>query len=441
MTTVTFTSSGTFTVPAYSTMTVEVLGGQGTTGTNLTDPATSTVYTGGAGAAGGRSFKSYTFGAGPTPGASVAILIGATSRFTSGSYPTAYSGDNGQNAFVIPGDGDSPDNYYNGADGVPGTASGGDTNTTGGSAETAPKIVITYSEVPQQHLEASADGQATATAALRRSRHLSAGAQATSAAAATLSVDTPGNLHLEAAAQAQASGTASLRQTVSLASALLIGGVEAMALNAAYLTSLGSGTSGMSISIANIALDLLEEEPIVTADDNRAVVRWMTRNFVPIRDAMLRAHPWNFATRRTTLTRLEDAPAYGWASGYTKPSDCLRILPLTGDYHTGSEVPYTLEGQTILSNGTSDIRLLYIKRVVDDSEMDPIFVQALGATIAARAANFITGKQSYAKYCEELAARLTQQAQMVDALEGTPYNAQGEDWINARSGSVEGTYY
>jgi hypothetical protein len=191
----------------------------------------------------------------------------------------------------------------------------------------------------------------------------------------------------------------------------------------------------MSVAIMNMALDFLEEEPILTAEDDRTAVRWMNRNFGPIRDAMLRSHPWNFALKRAGLARLAAIPSSGWSYGYELPADCLRILPLTSSgYLNGSAVSYAVEGRTILSNSVTPAIISYVSRVESEADMDPLFVQALAVTVAARAASFITGKNSLAQTLSAQARELTMQAQMVDALEGSAPTPDGDDFFNARSG-------
>lgn len=191
----------------------------------------------------------------------------------------------------------------------------------------------------------------------------------------------------------------------------------------------------MSVAIMNMALDFLEEEPILTAEDDRTAVRWMNRNFAPIRDALLRSHNWNFAIKRASLAKLADAPSSGWSYGYALPADCLRVLPLTykGNLN-GASLNYTVEGRTILTDSSSPSLISYVSRVESEADMDPLFVQALAATVAARAASFITGKNSMAQTLSAQARELTMQAQMVDALEGSAPTPEGEDWINGRSG-------
>ena len=193
----------------------------------------------------------------------------------------------------------------------------------------------------------------------------------------------------------------------------------------------------MSVAIMNMALDMLQEEPILTAEDDRAAVRWMNRNFQPVCDSMLRVHPWNFAVRRASLAALSDAPSSGWTRQFQLPADCIRILPATSGYLNGASVPHAIEGRKLLTDSGSPFTLSYIGRVSSESSMDPMFVQALAATLAARAAPFITGKNSLAQTLAQQAQQLTMQAQMVDSLEGTPYEAESDDWVNGRFGDVQ----
>jgi hypothetical protein len=186
-------------------------------------------------------------------------------------------------------------------------------------------------------------------------------------------------------------------------------------------------------AIMNMALDLLEEEPILSPDDDRAAVRWMDRNYAPVRDALLRSHPWNFAIKRASLPILTDAPTSGWSYAYQLPSDCLRILPLAySGYLNGRSLQYALEGRTLVSDEAAPLVISYIARVTDDAQMDPMFVQALAASLAARAASWLTGKQGVREAMQQMATQLTMQAQMVDSLEGSPAEAETDSWIDGR---------
>ena len=187
-------------------------------------------------------------------------------------------------------------------------------------------------------------------------------------------------------------------------------------------------------AIMNQALDLLEEEPIIDPSDDRAAVRWMNRNYGPVRDSLLRLHPWNFAVRRKSLAREATAPDSGWRYSFVLPPDCLRVLPLdVGGYLNGASVQYAIEGRRIVSDACQQpLPISYIARVEDDTQMDAMFVQVLAVTLAYRAASWLTGKQGLAQAMQQQAKEMLMQAQMVDSLEGTPATPEADDWINGR---------
>lgn len=163
----TFTTSGTFTVPAYSTLVVSCEGGQGASGANGANGAdimdgAGNVYHGGAGGpggpggAGGRCVKTYSSGSGPSVASSITVSVGGGgASITFGTNPTANPGSaggdgtNGGDAYVVTYAGD--DTYFNGTDGTAGSAganggaSGGDSNITGGSSSGSGAVTFSWS--------------------------------------------------------------------------------------------------------------------------------------------------------------------------------------------------------------------------------------------------------------------------------------------------------
>lgn len=190
------------------------------------------------------------------------------------------------------------------------------------------------------------------------------------------------------------------------------------------------------VDVANMALDHLEEEPLSDLYEDRTVARWMRRNFGPTRDAMLRSYPWNFATRRSQLHSPARAP-FEWSWGYTLPQDVLRIVPLTMDGRADSPpVPFTVEGDTLYTDLGSPLSVRYICRIENPDLWDPMFTQAFAATLAMKAAHYITGKQSMVATLREIAKDLLQQAKDVDAIESGVEYVIAEDWVTGR---VRGT--
>lgn len=55
------------------------------------------------------------------------------------------------------------------------------------------------------------------------------------------------------------------------------------------------------VEIANMALSLMGEATITALSNSTAAARAMNLHYIPVRDALLRSHPWNFAQRRISL--------------------------------------------------------------------------------------------------------------------------------------------
>src|SRR5690606_18638729 len=94
-------------------------------------------------------------------------------------------------------------------------------------------------------------------------------------------------------------------------------------------------TSHTLVTIANRAIDIIEENPISTLDDTGAVARWIKRNYAHTVELSLREQPWNFACEYHTLNAEPSAPAYRWKNRYKPPNGWVRVLPLTHNGERG----------------------------------------------------------------------------------------------------------
>jgi len=186
-------------------------------------------------------------------------------------------------------------------------------------------------------------------------------------------------------------------------------------------------------ALCNLALDYLDEAPLTSIDEGTSVARWFKRNFWPLVDGLTRKHPWNFALARVLLPANSTSPPFGWAYAYTLPSDCLRVLPLSDDgIDAGSPIAFKVEKADIVTDRPPPLALRYIARTRNPGLFDNQFCDALAALLAQKAAHFITGKQSYAQAMAQMYQGLLNDAQMIDALEGTPDGPLDDDWLNAR---------
>ena len=66
------------------------------------------------------------------------------------------------------------------------------------------------------------------------------------------------------------------------------------------------------VDICNEAMDLLGTATIISLTQNSKEARLCNRRFDTVRDAVLRAHPWNCAIVRQQLAKNTTAPAFGF---------------------------------------------------------------------------------------------------------------------------------
>lgn len=169
--------------------------------------------------------------------------------------------------------------------------------------------------------------------------------------------------------------------------------------------------------ICNRALGRIGEERIMSMADASAAARACDLHFAGTRDEVLRGHRWNFATSRVALSRLSDAPAFGWDYQFALPTDFLRALEVNcAEDDVG--YPWAVEGSNLLTNETA-VNLVYIRRETNVAKWDSLFGEALTLKLAMKLATVIRGSSSqvvdFASEYDRLTAPL---ARRVDANEG-----------------------
>ncbi len=186
------------------------------------------------------------------------------------------------------------------------------------------------------------------------------------------------------------------------------------------------------VGIANSALIKLGASVIMSFTEGSKNANLCNEQYVKRRDALLRAHNWNFAMARFNLAQLDDAPVFGFDFAYQLPSDWLRTVQVSDNDAGVGRVVYRIEGLTILSNA-SDIFLRYIKQVTDPNEMDAAFREVLAWDLAVDLAQPITQSTSTQQEMKRGFAQALSQAASVDAFEDFPEEFPESDWVSARN--------
>lgn len=161
------------------------------------------------------------------------------------------------------------------------------------------------------------------------------------------------------------------------------------------------------VEVCNLALIHIGQRPIASITEATEGARKCNVVFTTARDAVLRLHPWNFATTVEALTEIADETILGWDYLYALPALCLFARRIDTE-DTLDLLP--LQEFEVIISPTSAVRaiatdlegayLRYTKQVADPTLWDPLFVTALSFYLAAILAVTLCGDK-------DLSARMT----------------------------------
>ena len=185
------------------------------------------------------------------------------------------------------------------------------------------------------------------------------------------------------------------------------------------------------IALASRALIRIGAAPVSSFDDGTAESEIAGALFGPVRDALLSAYSWSFATGQVALSELEMPPVADFARAFALPNDFLRALS-AGTGGRGRGVRFRVARNAVHTD-VEQVLLTYIFRP-EEEEFPPYFDAALIARLAAEFTIPVTENTSRAEAMFRLAEREYEQARQVDAQQDTPASLEDFSLINARHG-------
>ena len=168
------------------------------------------------------------------------------------------------------------------------------------------------------------------------------------------------------------------------------------------------------VEIANSALNMLGANNINSLTEDSKPARVINQRYIPVRDAVFRGHPWNCLIKRQALAADTEAPAFEFATAFSLPGDCLRVLQT--EY---LDTIFRVEGRKILTD-ESDINILYISRIEDPNEYDTLLIDTIATRLAAEIAYPLVASNTLATNLFTLYEKKLSEARFVDATEGMP---------------------
>lgn len=192
------------------------------------------------------------------------------------------------------------------------------------------------------------------------------------------------------------------------------------------------------VSICNIALGNIGVDPITSSEfqaKSSTVAGLCDRLYEPLRDAVIEAHDWTFAIKRTRLPKLANSDSWGWSAQFKKPNDCLRLLYVT-DHAVESpdgQIPWVLEDDKILANANA-LYIKYLRKVQDPNKFTAAFVQALAARMSMDLAMPLTNSASMMQTMAALYEAKKDEAKIIDGLQGRKRHQVTSSLVAARVG-------
>ncbi len=186
------------------------------------------------------------------------------------------------------------------------------------------------------------------------------------------------------------------------------------------------------VSIVATALTGIGANDLQSFDDETTEARVAAQIYPVTRDAMLSAHPWNFATGQHDLNRLVTAPLGDYTYYFQLPADLIRIIAAKNEIGRNI-LDYRVEGDR-LACSAENVRLVFIYRP-DESLFPPHFVQALIKRLSAEFVIPLTDSTTRYDLLMNIAASSARAARNIDSQQDTPQAITSFPLWDARGGS------
>ncbi len=183
------------------------------------------------------------------------------------------------------------------------------------------------------------------------------------------------------------------------------------------------------VALASRALIRIGAAPITSFDDGTAESEISGALYAPVRDALLSAYGWSFATGQVELTRLATDPIADYSYAYQLPVDFLRALS-AGASARGRGIQYRIARGALHTNAENVI-LTYIFRP-EEEEFPPYFDAALIARLSAELTIPITESTSRAETSFKLAEMEYERARQIDAQQDSPNRIESFPLVEIR---------
>ncbi len=186
------------------------------------------------------------------------------------------------------------------------------------------------------------------------------------------------------------------------------------------------------VGICNRALQKLGARRITSLGQDHVNARACNIAFEPVRDALLREHPWNFAIKLASLAVAGTDPIFGRNRSFQLPTDYLRLLSKFPEDNDNTH-DWQIQGKKIHTDDSAPLEVRYIAQITDPNEMDALFREALATDLALEMCEELT--QSNTKKAALVVQRkvVIGRAKKTNAIENVAAVPFKDEWESVRS--------
>lgn len=173
-----------------------------------------------------------------------------------------------------------------------------------------------------------------------------------------------------------------------------------------------------NISICNIALIALGEEPIITMADATKRAILCNARYDDIRRFVIRTHTWNCCKKQAQIAADPTAPLFQYTYRYRIPTDFIRFYDEDQSMYDMS-VWDVMDG-FIYSNDTAPLNITYIFDQQDCTLMDAIMTHVIAYNIASELGMSITQNATKVQNAKDFMKAKYDIARFIGAQENAP---------------------
>lgn len=183
------------------------------------------------------------------------------------------------------------------------------------------------------------------------------------------------------------------------------------------------------VAICNRALQKLGAERVESLTQDHPNARSMSAAYDPVRERLIRRHPWNFAIKRESIAADGNGPTWGDWYRYSLPNDFLRLLR---DDESGTRLDWKIEGEYILSRDQAPLEIRYLANITTPSTFDVTFREALACALALETCEEITQSTGKKQSIQQDFKEVMADAAKSNAWEKDADVSLDDDWLLAR---------